>query len=49
MEGTCGLPPSAFSVPGSGVEGDLGLDFHQGIWLCSRGVLVLSLRGAVLN
>lgn len=42
VEGTRGLPPSASSIPGSGVEGGLGLDFHQGIWLCSRGGLVLS-------
>lgn len=42
MEGICGFPPSTFSVPGSGEEGDVGLDFHQRIWLCSRRVLVLS-------
>lgn len=42
MEGTCGFLPSTFSVPGSGEEGDVGLDFHQRIWLCSRRVLVLS-------
>lgn len=41
VEGTRGLPPSAPSIPGSGVEGGLGLDSHQGTWLCSRGGSVL--------
>ena len=27
MEGTYGFLPSTFSVPGSGEEGDVGLDF----------------------
>lgn len=47
--GQVGFPPSTFSAPGAGVEGDLGLGCHKDYAVCERGLGTERVRGGVLS